>query len=152
MRHDIEARKHSFTVLLPDVPVQVQADIGYLRMAVENLINNARVYTPDGGAIALKLLADTKQAKIVVEDTGVGIHKKDLTKLFAKFSRIHNELSVQAGGSGIGLYLAGEIIRLHGGSISVSSKINKGTTFTITLPLAHAKPRVVESPKHITVS
>lgn len=151
MRHDIEARKQSFTVLLPDKSVQVRADSGYLRMAIENLINNARAYTPDGGAIVLKLVIDKKHAHIVVEDTGVGIRKQDLTKLFAKFSRIHNELSVQAGGSGIGLYLAGEIVRLHGGTIGVTSKIGRGTVFTISLPLAQTKPRVVESPNHIAV-
>ncbi len=74
-----------------------------------------------------------------------------MARLFAKFSRIHNELSVQAGGSGIGLYLAGEIVRLHGGSISVSSSIGKGTEFIISVPLARTKPRVVESPRHIEV-
>lgn len=151
LRHDIEARGHAFTVVRPETPVQVRADIGYLRMAIENLINNARVYTPDGGRIAVKLSVSQSKAHISVQDTGVGIRKSDMSKLFAKFSRIHNELSVQAGGSGIGLYLAAEIVRLHGGSIDVDSKIKKGTTFTIHLPLARTKPRVVQAPRHITV-
>ncbi len=58
MRHDIEAHEHAFTMLLPDTPVQTRADIGYLRMAIENIIHNASIYTPDGGAIALKLMTD----------------------------------------------------------------------------------------------
>lgn len=149
MRHDIEAHKHSFTVLLPDIVVQANVDEGYLRMAIENLINNARAYTPDGGSISVTLLTTSNHALIAVKDTGVGINHKDMQKLFAKFSRIHNELSVQAGGSGIGLYLAGEIVRLHGGSIDVDSKPNIGSVFTIILPLAQTAPRVAGHTRRI---
>jgi signal transduction histidine kinase len=63
--------------------------------------------------------------------------KTDIGRLFTKFSRIHNPLSVQAGGSGIGLYLTAEIVRLHSGSVAVESRIHKGTTFAILLPLEH---------------
>ena len=74
-----------------------------------------------------------------VSDTGVGIKKSDLGKLFVKFSRIHNPLSVEAGGSGIGLYLTAEIVRLHGGNVTVDSNPGKGTTFVISLPLMQNK-------------
>jgi signal transduction histidine kinase len=65
----------------------------------------------------------------------VGIRKADYGRLFAKFSRISNPLSVQAGGSGIGLYLTAEIVRLHHGEITVESKLHRGSTFAISLPL-----------------
>lgn len=135
MRPTVENKAHELIVRLPKKPVPVQADVGYLRMTIENIVNNANAYTPSGGTITIWLRAEKGQAKLSVQDTGVGIKKADLSKLFVKFSRIHNTLSVQAGGTGIGLYLAAEIVRLHSGTIGVSSRIHRGTTFTIELPL-----------------
>jgi two-component system sensor histidine kinase VicK len=139
MRGTLETKGHTFKAHLEGKPLEVLADVSYLRMAVENIINNASVYTPPPGNITVSVSRQGKQAKIVVSDDGVGIKKADINKLFAKFSRIHNPLSVQAGGSGIGLYLAAEIVRLHNGSITVDSRIRKGTTFTISLPLRESK-------------
>jgi PAS domain S-box-containing protein len=131
-----EQHQHALSLRLPRLPVMVSADQGYLRMAIENVISNACGYTPDGGTITVRLARSSKQCVLTIADTGVGIRKSDYTKLFAKFSRIHNPLSVQAGGSGIGLYLTAEIVRLHGGDITVESKLRKGSTFAISLPLA----------------
>ena len=139
MQPAFEQRHHHAVLDMPKTPVTVEADQGYLRMAIENILYNACVYTPDGGTIAVKLTKQGTMCQLSVADSGVGIRKADLGKLFAKFSRIHNPLSVQAGGSGIGLYLASEIVRLHGGSIVVESKLHKGTTFAILLPLMHNK-------------
>ncbi|HSX42707.1 MAG TPA: ATP-binding protein [Candidatus Saccharimonadales bacterium] len=136
MRSSLEQRRHVFRVRLPRAQLTVSADLGYLRMAIENVLHNAGVYTPEGGHITLHLKRAGREAMISVTDTGVGIKKADLGKLFTKFSRIHNPLSVQAGGSGIGLYLAAEIIRLHSGEVTVESKIGHGTTFAIFLPLS----------------
>jgi len=136
MRSQFDAHAHKLRVKLPDSAVRVRGDLGYLRMAIENIVSNAIVYTPDGGEIRISLSAVDDTCKILVSDTGVGIRKEDLNKLFIKFSRIHNPLSVQAGGSGIGLYLSAEILRLHGGEVSAESKLGKGTTFAISLPIA----------------
>ena len=130
-----DQHRHHFDLHLPRRPMPVLADLGYLRMAIENVLHNASVYTPEGGHITVRLRRVGKNCRLSITDTGVGIKKADLGKLFAKFSRLHNPLSVQAGGSGIGLYLTAEIVRLHGGSVSVESKVNKGTTFAISLPL-----------------
>ena len=137
MESSVRQRKQDLRVSMPKRPVPVMADLGYLRMAIENIVHNASIYTPDGGSISIKLARLANRCELSVTDTGVGIRKADLSKLFIKFSRIHNPLSVQAGGSGIGLYLAGEIIRLHRGNVSVSSKIGRGSTFAISLPLVH---------------
>ncbi len=137
MKPSFEQRGHRATINLPRTPVRVAADQGYLRMAVENVLNNACVYTPDGGQVDLKLQRAGSHCRLTISDTGVGIKKADFSKLFAKFSRIHNPLSVQAGGSGIGLYLTSEIVRLHAGKVTVESRLHKGTTFAISLPLAH---------------
>ncbi|HSH55308.1 MAG TPA: ATP-binding protein, partial [Candidatus Limnocylindrales bacterium] len=67
-------------------------------------------------------------------DEGVGISQEDQAKLFKKFSRIENPLSVKVGGTGLGLYWSKEIIEIHGGTIAVSSELGKGTTFSVYLP------------------
>jgi PAS domain S-box-containing protein len=135
MESDLQGNSHTLTLDLTPNPVQITADIDYLRMAIENILHNAIVYTPPGGHITVALKRRGGSCVLSIADTGVGIKKADLSKLFVKFSRIHNPLSVEAGGSGIGLYLAAEIIRLHGGTIGVESRIGKGSTFAISLPI-----------------
>jgi len=135
MESDVQGSGHTLTLNLTPNPVQVTADIDYLRMAIENILHNAIVYTPPGGHITLTLKARGSSCVLSIIDTGVGIKKADLSKLFVKFSRIHNPLSVEAGGSGIGLYLAAEIVRLHGGVIDVESRVGKGSTFAISMPI-----------------
>ena len=104
-------------------------------MALENIIDNAGKYSPPGKKIKISLSKTKTSLVISVKDSGVGIAKKDLPKLFRKFSRVDNPLSIAAGGTGLGLYWAKKIIRLHRGSISVTSTPNQGSTFAITLPV-----------------
>jgi signal transduction histidine kinase len=104
-------------------------------MALGNLVDNAIKYTPDGKRITVELDdARPKEVRISITDEGVGIAPDDLTKLFQKFSRIPNARSVSVGGTGLGLYWARQIIKLHGGSIQVRSKVGQGTTFCVVLP------------------
>ncbi len=119
----------------PSEPVRASVDGDFFRMAVGNIIDNASKYTPEGGLISVTLQGYVGgPSTIEVRDEGVGIAPQDMEKLFKKFSRIQNSLSVKVGGTGLGLYWANEIIELHGGTIQVSSKLGKGTTFLITLP------------------
>lgn len=115
-------------------PALANVDIARLRMAIENLVNNASKYTPDGGKIEVLVKTDNNEVLVSIADNGVGIKESDLPKLFKQFSRIHNELSEHAGGSGLGLYWANKVITLHGGQIGVTSKVGKGTTFLIRIP------------------
>lgn len=140
-----EQRQQTLTLSLPRTAVQVSADMGYLRMAIENVLHNANVYTPAGGTVAINITRTAKHCNLRITDTGVGIKKADLGKLFVKFSRIHNPLSVEAGGSGIGLYLTAEIARLHGGEVSVESRIGKGSSFAISLPLMQNETKPKQS-------
>ena len=133
LRSQLRDHDHKLIVHLPTKPRTINGDSGYLRMAVENLISNADKYTPEGGTITVAVRERWGKMLIAIRDTGVGIAPEDIDKLFTKFSRIHNQLSIKAGGSGIGLYLASEIIKLHGGTLGVSSRVGKGTTFTIEL-------------------
>ena len=105
-----------------------------MRMILDNLLDNASKYSHDNKTITVELSKSKDAAKIAIQDEGVGMKKKDISKLFRKFSRLDNPLSVMAGGTGLGLYWVKKIVDLHGGSITVDSKLNKGSTFTVTVP------------------
>lgn len=112
-----------------------KADRLHLGMAISNIIDNASKYSNNGTKIHVTLKeARNNTLQILIRDQGVGINETDYNKLFVKFSRIPNPLSVIVGGTGLGLYWSSEVVKLHGGTITVSSKPEKGTTFTITLP------------------
>ncbi len=118
------------------VRAYVAADANRMRMVLENIVDNASKYTPIGKAVTVRVLdkpADSA-VKIEVEDTGVGIAKADLDKLFHKFTRVDNPLTAEVDGTGLGLYWAKKIVDLHDGAISVRSRPGQGTTFTISLP------------------
>ncbi|CAN5390803.1 hypothetical protein BH10PAT3_BH10PAT3_6440 [soil metagenome] len=110
------------------------SDPAHLRMIFENLLSNANKYTPDGGKVIVNLTEKPRGFVVSVSDTGVGIRKHDIPKLFQKFSRINNSLTTTAGGSGLGLYWVKKLVTLHGATIRVKSKLNVGTTFTVTFP------------------
>jgi two-component system, sensor histidine kinase and response regulator len=136
-------RSQQVDYVQPDDPVRASVDGDFFRMAIGNIIDNASKYTPEGGAITITLEGQPAgSATIEVHDEGVGIAIDDMEKLFKKFSRIQNPLSVKVGGTGLGLYWANEIIELHGGTIQVSSKLGRGTTFLITLPPAKSSTSI----------
>lgn len=117
------------------VNLPVYADQTCLRMIVENLLTNASKYTHPEGIICIK--TNRKEDKVIlsVADNGVGIKNEDKSKIFKKFSRIDNELSIKSGGTGIGLYLDKILVEMHNGHITIDSKPKKGTTFNVFLPV-----------------
>jgi len=100
-----------------------------------NLINNAIKFTPEQGQVSVLVRNQDKELFIRISDTGMGIPKKDLPKIFDRFYRVHRP-GTQIQGTGLGLAIVKEIVILHGGRIDIESEENKGTTFTIFLPLA----------------
>lgn len=116
--------------------VPLIADTKLIYMVLENLLDNASKYSPEGSAITVTIKQSKAWVSIAVKDHGVGIAPEDRNKLFQKFSRISNPLSDTVGGSGLGLYLAKKIVELHHGTINVTSKVGYGSTFTIRLPQA----------------
>jgi PAS domain S-box-containing protein len=114
--------------------IEISADKDRLRMVIENIIDNASKYTPLGKSIKVRVRQLKSTVSIAIQDTGVGIEKKDIDKIFDKFVRIDNPLSTHVGGTGIGLYWAQRIINLHDGTIRVKSEVEEGSTFTVTLP------------------
>lgn len=114
--------------------LEVYADSHMMRMVVENLVSNAIKYTHPGGTVMVSLKSVKNTYELSVKDTGVGIADTDIDKLFRQFSRVDNERSHLVSGTGVGLYLVKNLIELHGGSVSLSSKLGKGTIFTISFP------------------
>jgi signal transduction histidine kinase len=122
-----------------DLKEKVTADLwipgnpDYLTSLFLNLLDNALKYTPKGGKVILEAGQDQQQVKITIKDTGLGIEAKHLPCLFDRFYRVEEARSRQTGG--LGLAIAQEICRLHGGKLTVNSQINQGTTFSLFLPL-----------------
>jgi two-component system phosphate regulon sensor histidine kinase PhoR len=118
----------------PKLP-KVMADKDKLAAALTNLVGNAIKYTPDGGKVSVKVDADTSRILFTVEDSGIGISAEDLPKLCSKFFRSSDDRVQSLVGSGLGLAFSQEVARLHGGNISIRSKLNQGSCFTLELPI-----------------
>jgi signal transduction histidine kinase len=120
--------------LPPKLPV-LNADRDKLLLALHNLIGNALKYTPQGGSVTVRVSADDAGGvRVDVSDTGIGISEEDQARVFERFYRAKDKRIAHVTGTGIGLTLARDVIRLHGGDIGVESELNKGSTFTLTLP------------------
>ncbi|MGI9027583.1 MAG: CHASE domain-containing sensor histidine kinase [Candidatus Saccharimonadales bacterium] len=130
----LEQNEQSLIIKRPRKKLKVYADDSSLRMVIENLISNASKYSHKGAKITVRTTVKNDSICIEIIDKGIGIAAEDFDKLFQKFSRIDNDLSLQVGGSGIGLYIDKVLIELHGGKIEVTSEPGKGSTFTINLP------------------
>jgi len=137
VRNDLDSkfrdRNQNVTLIIPKDEVSACVDEARMRMVLDNLIDNASKYTPHGKNIELGVSRGPKTVTVWVRDEGVGIAAEDTDKLFRKFSRLDNPLSVLVGGTGLGLYWAKKIIDLHGGSLLVASILGVGTTFTIAI-------------------
>jgi signal transduction histidine kinase len=124
----------TLTLRRPEGPVMGEWDPVRLEQVVTNLLDNAVKYQPAGGEIAVTLEATADEAVIRVRDRGIGIAAGDLPRLFAPFARAGTAASSQIGGVGVGLYIADQIARLHGGSIAVTSDVGAGSEFVVRLP------------------
>jgi signal transduction histidine kinase len=127
---------HECTLESADAPITVIADRARLTTVLANLIGNAIKYSPNGGDIRVRLEHDSRVVRIVVQDHGIGISADQIPMLFSTFGRLVTPETSHIRGTGLGLYLAREMARLHGGDITVESEPGAGSTFTVTLPLA----------------
>jgi PAS domain S-box-containing protein len=117
-----------------DMP-KVMVDVEKLKLAFGNIINNAIKYTFGGGKIKVSLAKHEKYIEVQVEDTGIGIPLSQQNKVFNKFFRSSNVMKIDTEGTGLGLYIAKNIIEAHNGRIWFESEENKGTTFHFTIPI-----------------
>lgn len=104
-------------------------------LALGNLIDNAISYTPENGKIEVRLENFGNSVRVSVKDSGIGIPDAEKEKIFTRFFRASNASKIRANGTGLGLYIARNIIKVHGGEIWANSLENKGTTFYFTLPI-----------------
>jgi len=112
----------------------VFADADRLEQVLTNLVDNALKYTPAGGRVEVRVAAVNGEVEVAVNDTGQGIRPEDLPHVFERFYRSDRSRTRGSGGTGLGLAIAKHIVEAHGGRISVSSRLNEGTTFTFTIP------------------
>ena len=116
-------------------PVVVEGDAGWLERLVLNLVDNAIKFTPEHGRVMIRVVPDGGQARIDVEDTGMGLSAEDAQRVFERFFRADASRSSKTEGAGLGLSLVQWIAEQHGGVVSVRSRPGEGSTFTVTLPI-----------------
>ena len=114
-----------------------EIDPDLIREAMGNLLSNAMRYTAEGGSVTVRVARDRRNVLLSVQDTGMGIAKEDIPRVFSRFWRSDASRERVAGGLGVGLSLTKEIVDRHNGTISVDSEDGVGTTFTLHLPLVH---------------
>lgn len=125
--------------IMPQSPIMVNADSDRLKQVFLNLSNNAIKATQAGGKVTVTVRSSGDQAIVRVIDTGIGIAPADQQRIFDRFYRVERSRTrsrLYGGGSGLGLAIALTIIKAHGGSIDLESELNKGSTFTVRLPIA----------------
>jgi heavy metal sensor kinase len=123
----------------PGASAPVEGDQTRLLQLLVNLVDNAVKYTPAGGRVAVLVDRHADQARLRVADTGVGIAPENLPHLFERFYRVDKARARAEGGFGLGLAIVEWIVKAHGGRITVESQADRGTTFTVTVPLAVAR-------------
>jgi PAS domain S-box-containing protein len=122
-------------VAVPDELPDVQVDPGRIKQVLYNLISNAIKFTPRGGVVRLSAEADGEHVIVRVADTGVGIARQDLSRLFREFEQLPQPGGVRPEGTGLGLALTKRLVELHGGKVEVESELGKGSTFSVFLKL-----------------
>ena len=118
-----------------DETIKIAANADYVKQIILNLVDNAIKYTPENGDVNVKIFADKDDAVIKVSDTGMGIPKEDQARIFERFYRVDKARSREIGGTGLGLAITKHIAMNLGGNISVESELEKGSTFTVRIPM-----------------
>jgi signal transduction histidine kinase len=131
----IAIKNQKLDLQLPKQAVVANIDRDNIRMVFENILDNASKYSDEGSSIRIEVIAEGKQVRSIITDEGIGISPEDQKRLFQKFSRIDDSFTYSPNGSGLGLYWAKELVKLHDGDIRLSSEKGVGSTFTISLPV-----------------
>ena len=134
MRSQDEEKKYELVRDYPINSVWIEIDTDKMTQVIDNILNNAIKYSPDGGKITVSMKTTDDQMILSISDQGLGIPKQDLPKIFDRFYRVDRARSRAQGGTGLGLAIAKEIIKQHQGFIWAKSEYGKGSTFTIVLP------------------
>lgn len=137
-------KKHIELSMQVDDDIYIEADEDRLRQIIINLLSNGIAYTQEGGKVRVRVEplemnadGDYERLRLIVSDTGMGIPKKDLPRIFERFYRVDKARSRSSGGTGLGLSIVKHLVELHKGTIRVHSEVGIGTRFTIELPVIH---------------
>ena len=134
--HEIKEKELNFEFKKPaKLLPKAMVDPARMRLALQNLIDNAIKYTPKKGKVEISTKQDKMHIEVSVKDTGIGIPKKQQSRLFSKFFRGDNAMKKQTEGTGLGIFIVKNIVEKHGGKISVKSEENKGAEFSFTVPI-----------------
>lgn len=137
LKEYIESRNIEL-IIDPEIEEKIiECDSNEIERCIINLVSNAAKFTHSGGTIWISVKEVKDKVKIEVSDTGIGIEEKNLEYIFDKFNQIIDPNCEVKGGSGLGLTITKNIVKLHNGEIYVESEINKGSKFTIILPVKH---------------
>ncbi len=149
--HAVAAKKGiDLEVDVPSSLPEVYIDPGRIKQVLYNLISNAIKFTPRGGEVRLTARADDQYLVLTVSDTGVGIARDDLPRLFREFEQLPQPGGVRPEGTGLGLALTRRLVELHGGKVEVTSEIGRGSTFSVHLPLR--SPDDLSSPRPVDLA
>jgi two-component system phosphate regulon sensor histidine kinase PhoR len=132
--HQAERKRISLRVDLPPTLGRVAADRSAFEHILSNLVDNAVKYCPEGATVTVRAVPEASMVRITVADTGPGIDRKHLPRLFERFYRVDSGRSREVGGTGLGLSIVKHLVEAMGGSVSVESDLGKGAVFMFTLP------------------
>jgi signal transduction histidine kinase len=122
---------------VPETPLALEGDGGLLVHVVRKLVDNAIKYSAPGGKVAVRARSEGDRLSLQVEDAGIGIAAEHLPRIFEKFYMVDGGIARRSAGTGVGLYLVREIVKLHHGSVEVTSTLGSGSVFQVRLPVAH---------------
>jgi two-component system phosphate regulon sensor histidine kinase PhoR len=133
---------------LPEQNIDICLDHDKIRQVLINLISNSIKFTPEGGQIRVACTRKDEEVQFSVQDSGVGIAKEDMRRLFDKFTQFNRKPGSEEKGTGLGLAIVKKLVEMHNGRIDVESAIDQGTTFTISLPLT-SRAKVEDRPEEM---
>jgi len=131
----VQTVKHKIIIDIADNLPKINLDKDRMTQVMHNIVNNAIKYSPDGGDITIQVKEMKSAIYISVEDNGLGIKEDDLKQLFNKFFRVDSMKTSNIGGTGLGLAIVKKLVELHGGKINITSEYEKGSIFTVILPV-----------------
>ena len=140
-----ERKKLTVSVQPVDSGIALQCDGGALQQILGNLLDNAAKYTPDLGRISVGVQQRERKLDFYVSDTGIGIAKEHIPRLFERFYRVDKARSRELGGTGLGLAIVKHLVQAHNGAVWVESELGVGTTFWFALPTEQPIPRAMQA-------
>ncbi len=138
-KDQIESRQHKIIVNIPEGLPSVFIDPPKMEQVFLNLLDNAIKFTPPGGIITIKAVKENEYIRINVQDSGIGIGSEHLDRIFERFYRVDKGRSRDLGGTGLGLAIVKHLVQVHKGKVSVESELQKGSLFSVFLPIQHSR-------------